>query len=103
MTKLKLRHIRYPVFQTEAGAIRTILGQRSKHVGDSDDAGFPREITRYEPVGITGAIQFFVMLPRDDGHFAEGTDALENQARNPGMLMDSLPLAGAQHRSFIED
>ncbi len=81
-----------------SGAIRAVLGQRSKHVGDSDDSGLPRKIARRQPVGIARSVQLFMMLARDDGHLAEGADALENQTRNPGMLMDRPPLAGASTR-----
>src|SRR3984885_482976 len=43
------------------------------------------------------------MLPCDNSHLPEGTDSLENEPRNPGMLTDSVPLCSVQHGPFVQN
>jgi hypothetical protein len=72
----------------EAGAIRTVFGQRSIDIGQGADPRFEREVFGTQAVRIPGAVELLVVLPGNGRKLRELTNPLEDSVREQGVLSD---------------
>ena len=88
---------------SEAGSIGAFLGQGTVDVGDGKDAHLERDIRSGELIGISGAVESFVVGSGDRGNFFERLDASQNLACETRVLLDALPLFRGEAAGLIED
>ncbi len=87
----------------EGFAVRTFFRERAVDVGDGEDAGVERKLGGDEAVGVSAAVEFFMVLSGDASDVLEAVDAAEDLFGETGMTFDDGELLGGEFAGLVED